>query len=62
MELSVIALTLTMSIAVALVGTYVAVSLVLFCVRRAVIRSEERPIELPLGTALRIPVRIEKSI
>jgi energy-converting hydrogenase Eha subunit E len=47
MELSVIAVTLAVSMTLALVGAYAAVSLVLFCVRRAVIRAEERPVKLP---------------
>ena len=55
MELSLIAVTLAVSVALALVAAYAAVSLVLFWVTRAAIRAEERPVKLPVGAALPIP-------
>jgi hypothetical protein len=48
MEFSVIAVTLAVSMALALLGAYAAVWLVLFGVRRAVIRAEARPVTLPV--------------
>jgi hypothetical protein len=51
MELSVIAVTLGLSMTLALVGAYAAVWLVLLCVRRGATRAEERLLKLPVGTA-----------